>query len=239
MARLRGKIKYRPVVFELLPAVFTLLELQQTVEALAKLRAVFDRRGGTVTAGNASGGPAEAVSAWGCEVSLGHQLPDRDQCFGAFAVEIRDLVEVGPKRAVQGFVEDVQSMRRRVLDHISGNLDAALTQGLYPFLPGTIIKSAIALALGTASGSRQSLGIAVVGGLVLRRRPGRRGGSPDVATPRASAGGGRCARGGVSGRRGGGGARRARGRRKPGPPRRARTPGCSAPRWIRCRRPGR
>ena len=35
MARLRAKIKYRPVVFELLPHEFTLLELQQTMEALA------------------------------------------------------------------------------------------------------------------------------------------------------------------------------------------------------------
>ena len=32
---MRGKIKYRPVVFELLPAAFTLLNLQRTVEALA------------------------------------------------------------------------------------------------------------------------------------------------------------------------------------------------------------
>lgn len=35
MARLRTKIKYRPVVFELMPATFTLLQLQRTVEALA------------------------------------------------------------------------------------------------------------------------------------------------------------------------------------------------------------
>ena len=35
IARLRAKIKYRPVVFELLPNEFTLLELQQTMEALA------------------------------------------------------------------------------------------------------------------------------------------------------------------------------------------------------------
>jgi len=35
IARLRAKIKYRPVVFELLPHEFTLLELQQTMEALA------------------------------------------------------------------------------------------------------------------------------------------------------------------------------------------------------------
>lgn len=35
IARLRAKIKYRPVVFELMPPEFTLLQLQQTVEALA------------------------------------------------------------------------------------------------------------------------------------------------------------------------------------------------------------
>ncbi|MFJ1299650.1 NrtR DNA-binding winged helix domain-containing protein [Pseudomonadota bacterium AL_CKDN230030165-1A_HGKHYDSX7] len=35
MARLRAKIKYRPVVFELMPPEFTLLQLQLAVEALA------------------------------------------------------------------------------------------------------------------------------------------------------------------------------------------------------------
>jgi hypothetical protein len=35
IARLRAKIKYRPVVFELMPESFTLLQLQRTVEALA------------------------------------------------------------------------------------------------------------------------------------------------------------------------------------------------------------
>jgi len=35
IARLRGKIRYRPVVFELLPPTFTLLQLQKVVEALA------------------------------------------------------------------------------------------------------------------------------------------------------------------------------------------------------------
>ncbi len=35
LSRLRAKIKYRPVVFELMPPVFTLLQLQQAVEALA------------------------------------------------------------------------------------------------------------------------------------------------------------------------------------------------------------
>jgi hypothetical protein len=35
LGRLRGKLKYRPVVFELLPESFTLLRLQRVVEALA------------------------------------------------------------------------------------------------------------------------------------------------------------------------------------------------------------
>ena len=35
IARLRAKIKYRPVVFELLPPTFSLLQLQRSVEALA------------------------------------------------------------------------------------------------------------------------------------------------------------------------------------------------------------
>ena len=35
IARLRAKIKYRPVVFELMPTAFTLLQLQRAVEALA------------------------------------------------------------------------------------------------------------------------------------------------------------------------------------------------------------
>lgn len=38
IARLRAKIKYRPVVFELMPPRFTLLELQRAVEALAGRR---------------------------------------------------------------------------------------------------------------------------------------------------------------------------------------------------------
>lgn len=38
IARLRGKLKYRPVVFELMASAFTLLELQRAVEALAGLR---------------------------------------------------------------------------------------------------------------------------------------------------------------------------------------------------------
>jgi hypothetical protein len=38
LGRLRGKLGYRPVVFELLPARFTLLGLQQVVESLAGVR---------------------------------------------------------------------------------------------------------------------------------------------------------------------------------------------------------
>jgi len=35
LGRLRGKIRYRPVIFELLPELFTLLQLQRVAEALA------------------------------------------------------------------------------------------------------------------------------------------------------------------------------------------------------------
>jgi hypothetical protein len=38
ISRLRGKIKYRPVVFELMPPRFTFLQLQLTVEALAGIQ---------------------------------------------------------------------------------------------------------------------------------------------------------------------------------------------------------
>jgi hypothetical protein len=38
LGRLRGKIKYRPVVFELLAPAFTLLQLQRVVESLAGVR---------------------------------------------------------------------------------------------------------------------------------------------------------------------------------------------------------
>jgi hypothetical protein len=38
LGRLRGKLTYRPVVFELLPEAFTLLRLQRVVEALAGVR---------------------------------------------------------------------------------------------------------------------------------------------------------------------------------------------------------
>src|SRR5260370_78293 len=38
MARLRAKIKYHPVVFELMPPSFTLLQLQRAVEAIAGRR---------------------------------------------------------------------------------------------------------------------------------------------------------------------------------------------------------
>ena len=38
LGRIRGKLKYRPVVFELLPPTFTLLRLQRTVEALGGVR---------------------------------------------------------------------------------------------------------------------------------------------------------------------------------------------------------
>jgi hypothetical protein len=70
LGRLRGKLKYRPVVFELLPPSFTLLQLQRVVEALAgarlhkqNLRRLVERGGlveGTGTLDSRTGGrPAE------------------------------------------------------------------------------------------------------------------------------------------------------------------------------------
>lgn len=38
IGRLRGKLKYRPIVFELMEATFTLLDLQRTVEAISGIR---------------------------------------------------------------------------------------------------------------------------------------------------------------------------------------------------------
>lgn len=70
LGRIRGKLTYRPVVFELLPETFRLLELQHTVEALAgvqlhkqNFRRLVERSGlvegtGERTAGTA-GRPAE------------------------------------------------------------------------------------------------------------------------------------------------------------------------------------
>jgi hypothetical protein len=52
LSRLRGKLKYRPVIFELMPERFTLLELQRSLEALSgvklhkqNFRRVLDRTG--------------------------------------------------------------------------------------------------------------------------------------------------------------------------------------------------
>ena len=70
MGRLRGKLKYRPVVFELMPATFTLLELQRTVEAISGIllhkqnfRRLVERSGLVETTGSmstkAGGRPAQ------------------------------------------------------------------------------------------------------------------------------------------------------------------------------------
>jgi hypothetical protein len=70
MGRLRAKIKYRPVIFELAPEKFTLLHLQRLVEAIAGLelhkqnfRRLLDRTGLVEGAGefdtSAGGRPAE------------------------------------------------------------------------------------------------------------------------------------------------------------------------------------
>ncbi|NDC58882.1 MAG: NAD regulator, partial [Alphaproteobacteria bacterium] len=70
MSRLRGKLKYRPIVFELMPARFTLLHLQRVVEAISGLelhkqnfRRLLDRTGLVEGAGifetRTGGRPAE------------------------------------------------------------------------------------------------------------------------------------------------------------------------------------
>jgi hypothetical protein len=72
IARLRAKIKYRPIVFELMPPEFTLLQLQRAVEALAgrrlhkqNFRRLIDQQGLVEETGNiatATGGrPARLV----------------------------------------------------------------------------------------------------------------------------------------------------------------------------------
>ncbi len=85
MGRLRGKIKYRPVVFELLAPTFTLTQLQRTVEALGGARlhtANFRRlveRGGLVEATGrhvtATGGRPAAQFRFRREVLLERPAP--------------------------------------------------------------------------------------------------------------------------------------------------------------------
>ena len=69
MSRLRGKLKYRPLVFEMMPPEFTLFQLQRAVEALAGIRLhkqnfrrLIDRGGlveGTAKKLQTTGRPAE------------------------------------------------------------------------------------------------------------------------------------------------------------------------------------
>ena len=61
LGRLRGKLKYRPVVFELLPPEFTLYDLQKTVEAISgtllhkqNFRRLVEQGGLVETTGNVS-----------------------------------------------------------------------------------------------------------------------------------------------------------------------------------------
>jgi hypothetical protein len=69
LSRLRGKLTYRPLVFDLMPETFTLSHLQRTVEALAgqkqhtqNFRRLVERGGlveGTGRHVNTGGRPAE------------------------------------------------------------------------------------------------------------------------------------------------------------------------------------
>ena len=85
IGRLRGKIKYRPVVFELMPECFTLLDLQKVVEALLGLplhkqnfRRSLDRSGlveGLGVFTQATGGrPAELFRFRRAALQEGHVL---------------------------------------------------------------------------------------------------------------------------------------------------------------------
>ncbi len=65
LGRLRGKLKYRPVVFELLPSEFTLLQLQRLVEALAGVRLHKQNLRRLVETGGLVEGTARIVSKTG------------------------------------------------------------------------------------------------------------------------------------------------------------------------------
>src|SRR4029079_13383671 len=77
MGRLRGKLKYRPVVFELLPPEFTLYDLQKTVEAISgtllhkqNFRRLVEKGGLVEATGNVS------TETCGREAARGHAPRD-------------------------------------------------------------------------------------------------------------------------------------------------------------------
>jgi hypothetical protein len=85
LGRLRGKLKYRPVVFELLPPEFTLYELQKTVEAISgtllhkqNFRRLVEQGGLVETTGNvstATGGRPARLYRFRREVVLERPAP--------------------------------------------------------------------------------------------------------------------------------------------------------------------
>jgi hypothetical protein len=85
LGRLRGKLKYRPVVFELLPPEFTLYNLQKTVEAISgtllhkqNFRRLVEQGGLVETTGNvstATGGRPARLYRFRCEVVLERPAP--------------------------------------------------------------------------------------------------------------------------------------------------------------------
>lgn len=92
LARLRGKLTYRPVVFELLPDRFTLLDLQRTVEALAgvrlhkqNFRRLVERSGlveGTGERASGTGGRPPELFRYRPEVQLERPRPGVGQPYG-------------------------------------------------------------------------------------------------------------------------------------------------------------
>jgi hypothetical protein len=85
LGRLRGKLKYRPVVFELLPPEFTLYDLQKTVEAISgtllhkqNFRRLVEQGGLVETTGNvstATGGRPARLYRFRREVVLERPAP--------------------------------------------------------------------------------------------------------------------------------------------------------------------
>jgi hypothetical protein len=88
LGRIRGKLAYRPVVFELLPPEFTLLQLQRVVEALAGMRLHKQNFRRTVMAG-------ELVEATGRTDSSGRGRPAELYRFRREVVRERAAVGVG------------------------------------------------------------------------------------------------------------------------------------------------
>ena len=111
IARLRAKLKYRPVVFELMPREFTLTELQRTVEAisgrhlhkqnfrrLVETAALVEPTGETSTA---TGGRPAALFRFRREVVQERPAPGCASAAGRSAVRLIAFVDPVPATKVR------------------------------------------------------------------------------------------------------------------------------------------